>query len=352
MAIKGRGTSDNIPHRFSSRTTEFVDDGWWQRAAESRIMTRTIPEQVRTIVTTNSSPDIPFDRSINPYRGCEHGCIYCYARPSHAYWDLSPGLDFETQIISKRNGAERLTETLSRPDYQVRPIMIGANTDPYQPLESSEQNTRRILEVLAQHAHPFTLITKSTMILRDLDILGPMARRRLCSVAVSVTTLDNQLKRKLEPRTASPTARLRTIATLSAAEVPVTIMAAPMIPGINDSEIEAIVDAGRKAGASQANYIFVRLPLEVRPLFEDWLHEHFPDRAAHVMSLIRQSRGGKDYDPAFFERMRGRGSIAAMIAQRFRVAARQAGFDVDSRDQHLALDTSQFVAPNRQMTLF
>ncbi len=352
MSIKGRGTDQNPANRYAASRSESVDDGWWQDETPQPSATRVLDEKVRTIITTNTSPDIPFDQSINPYRGCEHGCIYCYARPSHAYWDLSPGLDFETKIITKRTGPQLLEAALERRGYVCKPIAIGANTDPYQPVESSERITRGVLEVLQRHQHPFSLITKSALILRDLDIIAPMAEQGLCSVAVSVTTLDNALKRKLEPRTASPSARLRTIRALSDAGVPVTMMVAPVIPFINDREIEDILAAGREAGALSANYIFLRLPLEVAPLFESWLEAHFPDRAAHVMSLVRQSRDGRDYDPAFFERMRGNGRFAELISQRFRVAARRLGLESRGTDERFELDTSQFVQSHQQLALF
>ncbi len=350
--LKGRGTARNPHNRFQPARSEAVDDGWWQELPPASVPTQVIEEQVRTIVTTNSSPDLSFDRSINPYRGCEHGCIYCYARPSHAYWDMSPGLDFETRIITKRNGPELLRQTLEKRDYRCEPIAIGANTDPYQPIEAKEQITRGVLEVLEQHRHPFSLITKSALVLRDLDILAPMAAERLCSVAVSVTTLDNNLKRKLEPRTASPAARLRTIETLANAGVPVTMMVAPVIPMINDAEIEEILEAGKNAGARAANYIFLRLPLEVAPLFRDWLDQHYPERADHVMSLVRQSRDGKNYDSQFFGRMRGSGQFAELIGQRFRIAARRHGLDRRDVDDRFRLDTTKFRQSFQQLGLF
>lgn len=350
--LKGRGTGINPHNRYAATRNEPVDDGWWQETARSAPATRRIDERARTIVSTNTSPDIPFDQSINPYRGCEHGCIYCYARPTHAYWDLSPGLDFETRIITKRNGPDLLAQTLARPGYRCKPIAIGANTDPYQPIEATERITRGLLEVLQAHRHPFSLITKSAMVVRDLDILAPMAAEQLCSVAVSVTTLDNELKRRLEPRTASPAARLRTIEALSKAGIPVTMMVAPVIPMINDAEMEDMLAAGRNAGAVAANYIFLRLPLEVAPLFETWLADHYPDRAEHVMSLVRQSRAGKDYDATFFRRMRGDGEYAGIVAQRFRIAAKRLGLDQRDTDERFSLDTSQFRRCHQQLALF
>lgn len=308
-----------------------------------------IEEKVRTIVTTNTSPDIPFDQSINPYRGCEHGCIYCYARPTHAYWDMSPGLDFETKIVVKPGAAEMLRKTFNNPRYVCRSINIGANTDPYQPLEATRRTTRELLEVLQEFRHPFSLITKSAMIVRDLDILSEMAASNLCSAAVSVTTLNNDLKRKLEPRTASPAARLRAIKSLADAGVHVSMMVAPVIPTINDHEIEAILEAGKAAGAVAANYIFLRLPLEVSPMFRDWLGEHYPDRAKHVMSLVQQSREGKDYTSQFHTRMTAQGIFAETIKKRFAVAARRHGL---SGEHRFTLDTSQFRREHEQLSLF
>lgn len=347
--IKGRGAISNPDNRYARYTSETFDDGWWREAEDVSLATVVSEEQSRTIITTNNSPDIPFDQSINPYRGCEHGCVYCYARPSHAYWDLSPGLDFESRIIARPGAAGLLRKALSRPDYQCKPITIGANTDPYQPLEARYGTTRQILEVLQAFRHPFSIITKSAMILRDRDILAEMAADRLCSVAVSVTTLDNELKRKLEPRTASPAARLRTISELGQAGIPVAMMVAPVIPAINDHELESILKAGSEAGAGSANYILLRLPLEISQMFRDWLVCHFPDRAEHVMSLVRQSRGGKDYEPEFHQRMRGRGQFAEMIRKRFEVASRKTGLTGGSR---FDLDTSRFRRANHQLALF
>lgn len=346
---RGRGALSNPDNRYGSCTRESLEDGWWREEQATSPATELMPQTIRTIVSTNSSPDIPFDRSINPYHGCEHGCIYCYARPSHAYWDLSPGLDFETRIITKPGAADVLRDTLEKPRYFCRPINIGANTDPYQPVEGQLRTTREILEVLREFSHPFSLITKSALILRDLELLQEMGRRRLCTVAVSVTTLDNELKRRLEPRTASPRARLRVIETLAAAGVRVDLLVAPVIPAINDREIEAILAAGKAAGATAANYIFLRLPLEVSPLFREWLAEHYPERADHVMSLVQQSRGGRDNDAAFHRRMRARGPFAEVISRRFRVAARRLGLD---RDDRFDLDTSQFSRPTPQFSLW
>ena len=360
--LKGRGAVSNPQSRFDTYLQEPIVDGWWQpeaSAAAQRLETVIIEEKSRTIITTNSSPDIPFSQSINPYRGCEHGCIYCYARPSHAYWGLSPGLDFETKIIVKPDSASLLKKALAKPKYVCSAIAIGANTDPYQPLEAKLKITRSILEVLQSYRHPFSLITKSSLILRDLDLLSDMASRNLCSVAVSVTTLDNDLKRILEPRTASGRARLQTIKALTDAGVPVTMMVAPVIPMINDKEIEQILESGKQAGISSAHMILVRLPREVAPMFRQWLSVHFPDRMEHVMSLIqhsqiRKGRDGKDYQLGFHERMVGQGVLADMIRQRFKIAANRLGLNTGNRAE---LDTEQFYLAlkqktNHQMSLF
>ncbi|MEM6640287.1 MAG: PA0069 family radical SAM protein, partial [Pseudomonadota bacterium] len=300
-AITGRGATLNPAPRFADHEKVMTagSEGLLDALAPD---TWLAPEAARSILTKNQSPDIPFDRSINPYRGCEHGCVYCFARPSHAYADLSPGLDFETRIFYKENAAALLADTLRRPGYQCRPVALGTNTDPYQPAERTLGITRSLLETLSEYQHPVTIVTKGNLILRDLDLLADMARRRLASVMVSVTTLDAGLKRRLEPRTPSGQARLRVVRALADAGVPVGVMVAPVIPAINDAEIERIVDAAKSAGASRARYILVRLPHEVKTLFRDWLEQHYPDRAGHVMSLIRQSRGGRDNDPRFGHR--------------------------------------------------
>lgn len=313
-AFKGRGAISNVPSRYLEQASEYdpVD-----------VNSRSIPatelhlDHAKSIITRNQSPDVPFEQSINPYRGCEHGCIYCFARPSHAYWDLSPGLDFETKIFYKPNGPVLLEQALQKKGYQCKPIVLGTNTDPYQPVDQQLAITRELMLVLQKYRHPFSLITKGSHVLRDLDILADMARDNLCSVMVSVTTLDNGLKRSLEPRAASPQARLKIISELSAAKVPTGILLAPVIPMINDHEIEAILKASVNAGARTASYVFLRLPREVRDLFHEWLHEHYPDRAQHVISLIRQSREGNDYQSEFGQRMRGSGVYADLIAQRF-----------------------------------
>lgn len=349
-SIKGRGAFSNPDNRFSGRTSEAFFDGWDIPENEpGRPHTEMIEEQARTIISSNRSPDIPFDASINPYRGCEHGCIYCYARPTHAYWDYSPGLDFETKIICKSNAAELLRSKLTNPRYKVQPISIGANTDPYQPTEAKLGITRGVLEVLAEHKHPFSIITKSNLILRDLDLLAPLAKDNLVSVAVSVTTLDNQLKRILEPRTPRGQVRLDVVRALSEAGINVTVMAAPMIPYINDHELEDILQQAHQAGATSARYILLRLPLEISQLFQEWLVEHFPDRANKVMSIIRQSRGGQDYRSRFGERMVGTGAFAMLLHNRWRVASRKLGFENDRRFE---LNTTSFKRSNEQLALF
>jgi DNA repair photolyase len=314
-------------------------DAAWPSPSPQTVATA---ERARSILTYNTSPDIPFDRSINAYRGCEHGCIYCYARPTHAYLDLSPGLDFETKLTFKANAAERLRQELAARSYVVRPIALGTNTDPYQPIEREHRLTRALLEVMAETRHPVTITTKGSLIERDLDLLADLSRDRLVSVGISVTTLDDGLKRILEPRAASPSRRLRTIERLAAAGVPVGLMLAPVIPFINDSEIEAIVARAAAAGAGSAQYVLLRLPLEVGPLFREWLEAHFPLRAGRVMAAIAGMRGGADYDARFGVRMRGEGVMAQLLAARFRQAAARAGLPARSFD---ALNCAAFVPP-------
>ena len=305
------------------------------------------PDATRDIIATNSSPDIPFGQSVNPYKGCEHGCVYCYARPTHAFLDLSPGLDFETKIFYKTGPAERLREAFDKPGYACRTLAIGTNTDPYQPGEKRYRVTRRVLETLLEYRHPVSIVTKGSLILRDLDLLAPLAADGLASVAISVTTLDNALKTKLEPRTASPTARLRTVRELVRAGVPVGVMAAPVIPFINDHEIEAIVARAAEAGASSVGYVMLRLPYEVKDLFAEWLREHYPDKAARVMGRVRDLRGGKDYEARWCVRMRGTGVYAELIAKRFEVALRKHGL---GQQRGMDLRTDLFRA--RQGALF
>ena len=342
VARKGRGAVSNLAHRFESvqRLAEpeaLVEDD----ADRPAIATSVTFEVARSIITRNDSPDIGFDRSINPYRGCEHGCIYCYARPTHSYLNLSPGLDFETKLVAKRNAAELLLKELAAPGYAPALIMVGVNTDAYQPVERELKITRGVLEVLAATRHPFGLVTKSSLVERDLDLVAAMARLDLASVSISITSLDPTLARILEPRAASPQRRLRTVRTLAAAGVPVSVNLAPVIPFLNEPEIEAIVDAAAHAGARDVHYTVVRLPWEVSPLFEDWLRTHFPDRAQRVMNRIREMRGGKNYDASFGRRMTGEGTWAGLIEQRFRRASARHGFGDSSRE----LRTDLFVRP-------
>ncbi len=323
-SIKGRGTASNPDSRFHSQGLEPVSDGWWTDADErDSIITELIPEQSKSIISSNQSPDVPFDRSINPYRGCEHGCVYCYARPTHAYWDMSPGLDFETRIIYKTNAANLLVKQFENPRYQVRPICIGANTDPYQPIEKKLRITRKLLELMHAYQHPVMLITKGSLLARDLDLLKNLAEHDLCSVAISVTTLDNRLKRILEPRAASGATRLKLVEKLSSNDIPVTTLYAPVIPCINDHEMESIIKATSDAGARHADYILLRLPFEVKTLFIEWLETHYPLKAKHVLSIIMQCRDGKAYDSDFGSRMSGAGAYANMLKKRFELACRR-----------------------------
>ena len=346
--IKGRGTGLRLEGRFDQESREPIDDGWRDADEIPQALPETVllPERARSILSRNQSPDIPFETSINPYRGCEHGCIYCYARPSHAYVDLSPGIDFETRLFYKQDAATILERELGKPGYRPSVISLGSNTDPYQPVERSQRVTRDILEVLWQSRHPVSIVTKgAALIERDLDLLSEMAAQRLVSVAISLTTLDPALKRILEPRAASPQARLRAMRRLTDAGVPVMVVASPMIPAINDAELEAMLDAGAQAGAIAASFIPLRLPFEVKDLFRDWLQQHFPDRAVHVMSIVNQMRGGRDNDPNFGTRMRGQGPFADLLAQRFKLACRRFGLNGSERVR-LQLDLSQFRAPS------
>jgi DNA repair photolyase len=347
-AIKGRGSTGWLPGRFAKTVAEAADDGWHERdrEGEADVSPRTEIREVRarSVIGRNRSPDIPFAQSLNPYQGCEHGCSYCFARPSHAYLDLSPGLDFETKIFAKTNAPEVLREELAKPGYEVAPIALGINTDAYQPAERRLGLTRRIIGVLAETRHPFSLITKNALVERDLDLLAPMARERLVHVFLSITTLDNRLSSRLEPRASAPHARLRAVKALNEAGVPVGVMFAPAIPWVNDRELESVLEAARAAGAQSAGYVLLRLPHEVAPLFRDWLQAHVPDRAAHVMSAIRQQRGGKDYDSAFGKRMRGEGVFADLLARRFELAKKRLGFD---QRRHQGLDCSRFVPPRK-----
>lgn len=310
---------------------------------EPSLATECRPETAKSIIATNRSPDIPFEQSINPYRGCEHGCVYCFARPTHAYLDLSPGLDFETRLTWKTNAAELLEDALRKPGYRCSPIAMGTNTDPYQPVEKRYRVTRKILEVAQRFQHPVTITTKSQLVLRDIDLLAELAQDRLASVAISVTTLDRDLKRAMEPRTPDGETRLKTMETLANAGIPVTLLLAPVIPALNDDEFETILERAAEAGASSAAYILLRLPLEIAHLFEEWLQTHYPMRAEHVMSLVKQSRGGRKYDTRFGHRMRGTGHFADLLSARFRIASKRLG--LDQRDYDAALDCSRFTVP-------
>jgi DNA repair photolyase len=349
---RGRGALSNREGRFETQRVVPPDDIDEMFEEEPpRLATTVTPEVTRTIITTNDSPDIPFNRSINPYKGCEHGCVYCFARPTHAYLGLSPGLDFESRLFSKPDAARLLRQELRRPGYRCEPIALGSNTDPYQPVERDLRITRDILKVLAEHRHPATVVTKSDGVLRDLDLLAPMARARLVSVMISVTTLDRRLARRMEPRAAVPQKRLATIRALREAGVPVGVLASPMIPGLNDAELEAILAAAAAAGARSAGYILLRLPHELKELFTEWLESNYPLRAKHVLSLIRQSRGGRLYDGTFGARMRGSGPHAEMLRRRFEIACRRSGLD----DAPAPLDTALFrvpAAPGDQLRLF
>ncbi len=343
---KGRGTVWAIEHRYSRFGGESYDDGWGtleQAAVEERVAPETtvIEERVKSILASNDSPDLAFDLSINPYRGCEHGCVYCFARPTHSYLGLSPGLDFETRIIAKINAAERLREAFAARSYQPASINIGAATDAYQPVERKLRITRSVIEVMAECAHPFSLVTKSSGIERDLDLLAPMAARGLVAVYVSVTSLDPAIARIMEPRAAAPHRRIKTIEALARAGVPVGVSVSPIIPFVNEPDIERILEAAAGAGATSAFGIVVRLPWEVNPIFQRWLDQHFPDRAARVMARIREMRGGRDYDAGFGTRMRGEGVWAQLIAQRLAKAKKRFGLD---RERH-ALDLTQFEKP-------
>lgn len=342
---KGRGAVSDLDGRFVRRTV--VRDAAEEAAvAAANPATCYTPVSARSIISSNRSPDVPFSQSINPYQGCEHGCIYCYARPGHSYLDLSPGLDFETKIFAKTNAAERLEAAWSKPGYRCEPITIGANTDPYQPAEKQMKLTRSLLERFLRHRHPVNLITKGTLILRDLDLLEALARQRLCSVALSLPTLDDSLKRVMEPRVPAASARLAAMRELAAAGVPVSVLVAPLIPAVNDHEIEAILEAVADHGVRQAHYVFLRLPHEVLPLFVEWLETHFPDRAEHVMSLVRQSSGGREYDARFGIRQTGRGPYAEMLAARFRTATRRLGLEPGRYQDRL--DCTSFEAPGQR----
>lgn len=337
---RGRSAGINPSGRFEPVSRHVFDDGWNSLEELPPFKTEVQVEKPRTIITRNESPDISFDRSINPYRGCEHGCVYCFARPTHSFMGLSPGLDFESKLFAKPDAARMLDRELSKPGYQPRTIAIGTNTDPYQPIDKQYRIMREILEVLEARGHPVGIVTKSALVTRDIDILSRMAERGLAKVALSVTTLDRMLARTMEPRASTPTKRLEAIRQLSDAGIPASVMVAPIIPGLNDPEMERILDSARAAGAREAGYVVLRLPLEVAPIFKDWLLRHYPDRYRHVMSLIRSMRDGKDYDSEWGKRMKGAGPYAWQIGRRFEIAAKRLGLNVERRQ----LRTDQFVA--------
>ena len=349
---RGRGATVNPEGRFETRTHEAADDGWFQEAPERRLETVVTEERVKSIISRNQSPDVPFSQSINPYRGCEHGCIYCYARPSHAYVNLSPGLDFETRLFAKVNAAEILREELARPGYSCELIALGANTDPYQPIERRYRITRSVIEVLHGCHHPLAIVTKNALVERDIDLLAPMAGRNLVEVFVSINNLDNDIARRLEPRCSAPARRLEAIRRLAAAGIPVGVLVAPTIPFLTDDQIERVLEAAHEAGATRASYVLLRLPYEIKDLFRAWLEHHYPMKASHVMSRVQAMRGGRDNDPEFGIRMRGSGEFAELLARRFQLACRRLGFNRD--DRYAGIDTTQFRPPDPggQLALF
>ena len=343
-----RGAQSFLQGRFESVAREQFDDGWTPEEKEPHELRTTVTEErARSILSHNDSPDVGFDRSINPYRGCEHGCIYCYARPSHAYLELSPGLDFETKLFAKTNAPELLREALARPGYTPSPIALGANTDCYQPIERKYRITRRILEVLAECEHPVTMVTKSALVERDLDLLAPMAKKNLVKVFVSIGTLDRALARKLEPRAASPQRRLDVLRSLHENQIPCGVMVAALIPALNDRTLEHVLEEASKAGAAEAAYVLMRLPNELKDLFKEWLAANYPQRAEHVISIVRQIRGGKDNDPRFGSRMTGMGNFAELIAKRFDIACRRFGLNSHAGARRPpGLDCSRFRRPS------
>jgi DNA repair photolyase len=354
---KLRGASSQIQGRYESVARSPFDDGWTPDDEPApEIRTTVAEERARSIISRNDSPDIPFEQSINAYRGCEHGCIYCYARPTHAYLELSPGLDFESKLFAKTNAVELLKEELGKRGYQCKPLAFGTNTDCYQPVERRYGIMRGLIEVLAACDHPLTIVTKSALIERDIDLLAPMAQKNLVKAFVSVTTLDHKLARTLEPRAASPSRRIDAIRALASAGIPTGVMVAPLIPALTDKTLEAVLEAGAAAGATMAGWILLRLPNEVRPLFKEWLAAHQPQRADHVISIIRQSRGGRENDPNFGSRMSGSGNFVGLIGQRFDIACRRLGLNRD--ENHMAprrdLDCTLFRPPQAggQLGLF
>jgi DNA repair photolyase len=350
--LRGRGARSNATGRYETQLRETFDDGWTpDDEAPAPLKTTVSPEKAKVIITHNDSPDVGFSASINPYRGCEHGCTYCYARPAHAYMGLSPGLDFETKLFFKPEAARLLEAELAKPRYKPELIHIGGNTDPYQPQERTLRVTRGVIEVLLKHQHPFSIITKSALIVRDLDLLADAARMNLTRVAISITSLDRKLSRSMEPRAAAPEKRIEAVKRLTDAGVPVTVMFAPCIPGLNDHEMEAVLERAAEAGASGAGYVALRLPMEIKDLFREWLETDHPDRARKVMSLVRQMRGGKDYDAQWGSRMKGEGPIGELMSARFKAAQKRYGLN----QRWGELDMSRFRVPPKsgdQIDLF
>ena len=350
-SIKGRGTTNKVDPRYLANITEKQEDGWDIAEEDKSVRTTVTVEKPRTIISRNKSPDIPFEASINPYRGCEHGCIYCYARPTHAYMDLSPGIDFESKLFAKPDATILLKNEISKPGYKCTPIALGTNTDPYQPIEREWKITRQIIEVLNACNHPLTIVTKSWLVERDIDLLAAMANRKLVQVFISVTTLDSALARKLEPRATSPRRRLETLANLHNAGIPTGVMFAPVIPVLNDTEMENILAQAARAGVLNAGYVMLRLPHEVKILFREWLEIHYPLKADHVMNMVMAIRGGKENDPRFNSRMRGEGVYAGIIRKRFQLACKQLRLN----RKKIILDTDIFISPggqSRQYSLF
>lgn len=350
-ARKGRGATVSPDNRFAAHRREACDDGWHSNDVEAPALDTTLSvDASRTVITYNQSPDVGFDRSINPYRGCEHGCVYCFARPTHAYLDLSPGLDFESRLFYKPDAVAQLTRELAAANYRCAPIAVGINTDAYQPVERKLKLTRSIIETLVNAQHPFSIVTKSALIERDIDLLQVAAQRRQVHIAVSITTLDRHLARRMEPRAAAPQRRLEVIARLHEAGIPVTVLVAPLIPVLTDHEMEAILSAARDVGAQEAGYVLLRLPHEIKALFADWLDAHEPLKASHVLSRVRDMRGGREYDARFGTRMRGTGVFAELLAQRFQLAYRRLGYEAPA-----PLDCSVFtppLLPGEQLSLF
>jgi DNA repair photolyase len=337
--VKGRGALSNPAGRFEIRISEIFDDGWGEDPTpDTQPATQLFPDKTKNIIARNQSPDVAFDQSINPYKGCEHGCVYCFARPTHAYLDLSPGIDFETKIFYKTNVRERIVEAIGKPGYVCSPIALGANTDPYQPVEKKLKITRQILETLSAWRHPVTIVTKGALVLRDLDILEEMASNGLAQVTMSITTLDNHLKTTLEPRAAGPAARLRCVRELTKAGVPVNVLMAPVIPGLNDDEIESVAAASAAAGAIRLGYVLLRLPYELKELFREWLQAHVPEKAGRVMKLLREMRGGRDYDAQWGQRQKGTGPLAEMLGRRFELARKKYNLDGSRALDHLRTD--------------